>query len=411
MFSLKRINTRFIFIRHGERDHTLVVASNALIPLTPQGVMQASITGKFLASKLGESNEKDEIVILSSPFLRCLQTSEEICRELKRSYHLFPPLSEYLSIHEFSQHPSLHHPNRTSNSFQTDFPLSSPLSFPFTNEMQRVDLGMVQADDPPFPETTKMFRTRFETVLRTITLSYPSRTFVCVCHGAFLHLLGKRIWKVPDDPANLSIADIIFSPEKSTNWENCISKGPLGYGASHLPPEYITYWMEARRTRSNDSRQAHQDIDHLIHFIFASLQNAVFKEHLDTFDIFLDTNRQSRSSHSPFLVSSALPVRNDQKINQRNIRFETFFHCSIVFGIFAIFCAINSAFFLCALTLFPPPPSFWNHHLEGGASGSCSSTHRPSSERFGKVSEKRQYNTCYCSPFHLFEISSAQCRF
>lgn len=71
--SLSVMSLRVLFIRHGDRDHSAAVASNAAIPLTPTGVQQASLTGTAL---LATGIKID--ACFSSPFLRCLQTSEGI---------------------------------------------------------------------------------------------------------------------------------------------------------------------------------------------------------------------------------------------------------------------------------------------------------------------------------------------
>jgi broad specificity phosphatase PhoE len=237
----RSLGTRFLLLRHGERDHSVAVANNALIPLTPRGVLQASTTGHHLAEYFNQSAQHDELIVLSSPFLRCLQTSEEICKALHCHYFVFPRLCEFLSKGDFSTHPGLYFPHRYSHTFRTDFPLSSPLPFTVHNGDDVPPKDEDVSGDPPYPETRKMFLHRFESVLRSLSQSYPSRTFICVCHGAFLHFLGKNYWDDPEDSPNLAIADIYFSSDGKEDWRRCIQKGPLGNGASHLPSDLITY--------------------------------------------------------------------------------------------------------------------------------------------------------------------------
>ena len=110
--------------------------NNAQIPLTELGHRQARIAGDCLAAALGESqgsscSSSNAIVVYSSPFLRCLQTSEGIAAALQCSYTPHALLCELIDDHDFDasplaphlphmQSPTLAH--APSESFETAFP-------------------------------------------------------------------------------------------------------------------------------------------------------------------------------------------------------------------------------------------------------------------------------------------------
>ena len=72
-------------VRHGERtDHKGQPTPNKIDPsLTEYGFEQGAITGKFLKKYFdGEGLTFDEIIIETSPFIRCMQTAKQIALEL-----------------------------------------------------------------------------------------------------------------------------------------------------------------------------------------------------------------------------------------------------------------------------------------------------------------------------------------
>lgn len=95
-------NQQYLFlIRHGDRwDYSypewkkLPTSRCGDSPLSPLGHQQARQVGLFLKSYLKERNLKD-ITWMSSPFLRCLQTSDgalnamEISNAIKPEYSIF----------------------------------------------------------------------------------------------------------------------------------------------------------------------------------------------------------------------------------------------------------------------------------------------------------------------------------
>ena len=94
-------NTFILFMRHGERADSARLAEYSCLddeipydsdiahdpPLTSQGLKQAAHAGAYLAGRLKDVEEEfgiefDEVIIESSPFLRCLQTSSKAAEAL-----------------------------------------------------------------------------------------------------------------------------------------------------------------------------------------------------------------------------------------------------------------------------------------------------------------------------------------
>lgn len=75
------------FIRHGERADKYLDQKQTNTLITPNGMDQALKTGIFLAQTLDKQKNPDnqEILILSSPYLRCIQTAYYIIQSLQKS--------------------------------------------------------------------------------------------------------------------------------------------------------------------------------------------------------------------------------------------------------------------------------------------------------------------------------------
>lgn len=67
-----------ILIRHGESEYNVKLTANLDSNLTSRGREQAKNAGKFLKSNFGNLSE---FTALTSPYLRCLQTSKIIAEE------------------------------------------------------------------------------------------------------------------------------------------------------------------------------------------------------------------------------------------------------------------------------------------------------------------------------------------
>ncbi len=92
-------------VRHGERaDFSSALKEekeNIEIPFDPHltklGQLQAQQTGKLIQEKINEYNrnlhvnnpeeqEEIEVIIITSPFLRCVMTAFEIAKQMKKVY-------------------------------------------------------------------------------------------------------------------------------------------------------------------------------------------------------------------------------------------------------------------------------------------------------------------------------------
>jgi broad specificity phosphatase PhoE len=215
---------RVIFVRHGERDHSVPVASNVLIPLTERGREQARVT----ADALREEGIRPTAV-LSSPFLRCMHTAEIMTDALGlQSFHVVPSLCELLAVHDFPKC----HPREHLEGLHTRFGKA---------QLQEGDL-------PQWPEKENMFERRLHSSLRQLVdLHSEAATLICVAHGAFMEYLlslqglfvntTQEADQLIDHgyPANLCIADVFFDSTKETSeLRCCLSAGPLHFRVSHL---------------------------------------------------------------------------------------------------------------------------------------------------------------------------------
>ena len=95
-------NHTFYLIRHGERadfsenpQEIKKIKLDFDPQLTEQGKIQSKKTGKFLSNQIKNDNP---IYIITSPFLRCLETSEIIYNEVQKIHGNI--LNEELFIHE-----------------------------------------------------------------------------------------------------------------------------------------------------------------------------------------------------------------------------------------------------------------------------------------------------------------------
>ena len=111
---------RFVFlVRHGERIDKVMKELysykgkvNMLDPiLTETGVRQARETGEFLKAHLEKLVEKEgrdfeEVIIKTSPFIRCVQTAANIASELDKDIFTVDwGFSEFLGEYLFDEDP------------------------------------------------------------------------------------------------------------------------------------------------------------------------------------------------------------------------------------------------------------------------------------------------------------------
>lgn len=70
--------SELILLRHGESQYNAYLTDYLDSELTPKGIEQARKTGKFLKEQFGHIND---FVGMTSPYMRCLQTSRIIREE------------------------------------------------------------------------------------------------------------------------------------------------------------------------------------------------------------------------------------------------------------------------------------------------------------------------------------------
>ncbi len=154
-------------------------------PLSPLGMRQASDVGRFLDSWLSERNftEKD-ITWMSSPFLRCIQTSNGAINAL-RSIEIsseFKILPEY-SIFEWDGH---------NGEWHKDLPTLEER----VNYFPRLDISHESLFVPSLPEPKSKFLDRCERVAKTFNERYPykpGQVFFMVSHAAGCLALSKAL--------------------------------------------------------------------------------------------------------------------------------------------------------------------------------------------------------------------------
>jgi broad specificity phosphatase PhoE len=241
-------SVRILFIRHGQRNNKIrrELPNNAHIPLTELGHKQAHITGVFLSDKLPAS----PISIYSSPFLRCLQTSEQITASLSpQQYHVHTWLSELIDGHDFDGTPLapfLHHLANDSHSFAESFPRA------------QIDQSIAGPHRiPEWPESKVAFAARLRDLVSELHSKHANNQaehpiVICVCHGFFMETLLDSVYAGSDygrDPyvGNTCIADVVCTMPACSDELNkvhdqpiealklLLRQGPMGIGHSHLP--------------------------------------------------------------------------------------------------------------------------------------------------------------------------------
>lgn len=303
---------RVLFVRHGQRNNFARVPNNAQIPLTELGHRQARIAGDCLAAALVESQRSSSdagggatpisIVVYSSPFLRCLQTSEGIAAALQCSYTPHALLCELVDDHDFDASPLAPHLPHLQSPTLAHAPTESFASA-FPRAAIAADCCSVERL-PVWPESRGAFEARLGALLLELasrhsaiapqtsatsvvavdhvgggasttdadsaspSASVASTTVVCVCHGMFMEQLLASCFVDVDygrDPyvGNTCIADIVFSTPPAAMQQSTVSPpsgsvtasdfvsllplrqwlrpGPLGIGHAHLAGENVSF--------------------------------------------------------------------------------------------------------------------------------------------------------------------------
>lgn len=183
-------------IRHGDRwDYSfpdwkkLPTSRLGDSPLSPLGHQQAREVGRFLDSWLSERDfTSKDMTWMSSPFLRCVQTSNEALNAF-RSIDVSTDLSilpEY-SIFEWDGH---------NGEWHKDLPTLEER----VNYFPRLDISHESLFVPSIPEPRNKFFSRCDHVVETFNERYPYKrrqVFFMVSHAAGCVAMSKALTGLP----------------------------------------------------------------------------------------------------------------------------------------------------------------------------------------------------------------------
>lgn len=186
-------NRQYLFIvRHGDRwDYStpewkkLETSRTGDSPLSTLGHRQAQEVGKFLDNWLLERN-LDDVTWMSSPFLRCLQTSNEALNAMQTfsKAATLPILTEY-SIFEWDGH---------GGEWHEDLPPLTERKHYFP----RIDMEYESFFVPTLPEPRSEFFTRCQRAVDCLHQRFPHKAgqvIVAVSHAAGCVALAKTLTK------------------------------------------------------------------------------------------------------------------------------------------------------------------------------------------------------------------------
>lgn len=186
-------NRQYLFIvRHGDRwDYStpewkkLETSRTGDSPLSTLGHRQAQEVGKFLDGWLVERN-LDDVTWMSSPFLRCLQTSNEALNAMQTfsKAPTLPILPEY-SIFEWDGH---------GGEWHEDLPPLTERKHYFP----RIDMEYESFFVPTLPEPRSEFFTRCQRAVDCLHQRFPHKAgqvIVAVSHAAGCVALAKTLTK------------------------------------------------------------------------------------------------------------------------------------------------------------------------------------------------------------------------
>jgi len=100
MFNSENKMKELILIRHGESQYNAYLTDHLDSELTPKGVEQARITGKFLKEQFGHISNFTGI---TSPYMRCLQTSSIIREETGLDFTVNPGPREIMMKYQSAE--------------------------------------------------------------------------------------------------------------------------------------------------------------------------------------------------------------------------------------------------------------------------------------------------------------------
>lgn len=211
-------------IRHGDRyDYSYPIWKETAIrpgdpPLSDLGHQQASETGAYLSSLLMEDDLLDgtDVTFLSSPFLRCIQTSTNILAQFSlNDAHLIKINPEY-SVFEID----------TGHDAHSWLPSMEERSCYFPRLDASYDSVFVPDLPEKFPES---FLPRCEKAMEAINQRFkyaPKTSIIIVTHAAGCIGLAASAAKVTIDEVNAAAPCSIFKLTRTSDdetWKICSS--------------------------------------------------------------------------------------------------------------------------------------------------------------------------------------------
>jgi len=195
-YTVKKTGQSIFIVRHGDRwdySHPEFAKSEKNVrkgdtPLSDLGRIQARETGIFLQHLLQlseRSTDPLDVVVLCSPFLRCIETANEMLQQFtdrsgktKRSFRTHtirvePSIWELDGIHNGLHHQHLRNVEEITKERSWYFP--------------RVDTSHVPLFIPDLPESKEESLQRFRRVIDAIHNTYtyqPNQTIIIVTHAA-----------------------------------------------------------------------------------------------------------------------------------------------------------------------------------------------------------------------------------
>ena len=212
----------FFFVRHGERsdrvpEEAVKIINKMDCHLTPEGFEQSKITGKFLREKfdsLVESGELDadyEVVLLSSPYIRCLKTARGIYEGMGKPIRQNKIFVES-AIEEFNniicEYDGTQKKKRLFNNYEQYKDILDPIFEGLEFEVNQVFNYDIDCFNTPWEESWEQARLRFKTLTNEIGAMFesgkenPRKTVLLMTtHGIFPESFYKHYfneWPIVD---------------------------------------------------------------------------------------------------------------------------------------------------------------------------------------------------------------------
>jgi broad specificity phosphatase PhoE len=199
-----------VIIRHGESERNVQKAAALIaglheyggnirdmdVPLTKQGVTQATETGKYLASKFHFDRA------FTSPYLRAVETTRIMLQQFKRTFEV--TLEERIREKEFGILDG-----RTKAGIQHKYP----------EEFRRREREGKYYYRPPGGESYPDVALRTHSFLGTLTRDYQKKSVLVVCHSVVVLVFRRLLERLTE----MELLAIDRDPDKevancSVNW-------------------------------------------------------------------------------------------------------------------------------------------------------------------------------------------------